>query len=600
MGPLLDRMSALGASVLPGAVAFRVWAPRCQSVDVVVDGRAVEVLAPREGGLFEARLEGVAEGARYKYRLDATRYRPDPVSRFQPEGIHGPSVAIDPSRFVWTDQEFAGHAPGDLVFYEIHVGVFTPAGTFEAIIPHLPRLVDLGVTALEVMPVAEFPGSRNWGYDGVHLFAPQSTYGGPRGLRRLVDACHARGLSVFLDVVYNHLGPEGNYLAEYGPYFTDRYTTPWGLAVNFDGEGSPGVRRHIVENGRAWVSEFHVDGFRVDAVHAIHDASPVHIVTEFARAVREEAARAGRRAHVIAESHDNDRRLVLAPTEGGLGLDALWSDDFHHALHQRLTGETAGYYVDFTGDHHLPRAIAEGFAFQGEASQYWGRRRGTASRDLPADRLVIFVQNHDQVGNRAQGERLGALVPYEALKLAAGLMFVAPAVPLLFMGEEYGDMAPFLFFTSFLDRELSERVRRGRLQELSRFGWKGRIPDPGAPATFVASQLNHALAAAPRHRALREYYRRWLALRRGHPALGARNKNLTRVALDAAVLTVTRATPAGEEIRLIANLGADPCGWSLPDTAWRVLLDSNAVAFGGTGAAAPLTAYQLLLYERLR
>src|SRR5437660_3940646 len=396
MGPSLDRMSALGASLLANGVTFRVWAPRCRSVDVVVDGRAIEALVPREGGLFEVTLEGLAEGARYKYRLDATRYRPDPASRFQPEGVHGPSVVVDPNRFVWTDQEFAGHALGDLVLYELHVGAFTPPGTFEAIVPHLARLVELGVTAVELMPIAEFPGSRNWGYDGVHLWAPQSTYGGPRGLRRLVDACHAAGLSVFLDVVYNHLGPEGNYLAEYGPYGTDRYQTPWGPAVNFDGEGSPGVRRHIVENGRAWVSEFHVDGFRVDAVHAIHDASPVHILTEFALAVRVEAARAGRRAHVIAESHDNDRRLVLPVAEGGLGLDALWSDDFHHALHHRLTDETAGYYVDFTGDHHLPRAIAEGFAFQGEPSRYWGRQRGTASRDLPADRFVIFVQNHDQ------------------------------------------------------------------------------------------------------------------------------------------------------------------------------------------------------------
>src|SRR5256712_3350993 len=268
MGPVLDRMSALGASVLPGAVAFRVWAPRCQSVDVVVDGRAVEVLAPREGGLFEARLEGVAEGARYKYRLDATRYRPDPVSRFQPEGIHGPSVAIDPNRFVWTDQEFAGHAPGDLVFYEIHVGVFTPAGTFEAIIPHLPRLVDLGVTALEVMPVAEFPGSRNWGYDGVHLFAPQSTYGGPRGLRRLVDACHARGLSVFLDVVYNHLVPEGNYLHRYAPAFFRRdRKTPWGDAVNFDGPGCEVPRAFVVHNALYWLEGIHLHGLRLHAVH---------------------------------------------------------------------------------------------------------------------------------------------------------------------------------------------------------------------------------------------------------------------------------------------------------------------------------------------
>jgi maltooligosyltrehalose trehalohydrolase len=593
-------MNVLGASVREQSVTFAVWAPRCRSVDVAIEGRRQESMARGADDVFTATLGDVAPGTRYKYRLDGERYRPDPVSRWQPEGVHGASAVVDPQRFLWTDGDFRGHAPGDLVVYELHVGSFTAAGTFEAIIQHLPALTDLGVTAIQLMPVAEFPGSRNWGYDGVHLYAPQSTYGGPRGLRRLVDACHAVGLSVFLDVVYNHLGPEGNYLAEYGPYVTDRYQTPWGPAVNFDGEGSPGVRRHIVDNGRAWVSEFHIDGFRLDAVHAIHDTSPVHILTEFAQAVREEAARAGRRVHVFAESHDNDRRLVLGTAEDGLGLDAIWSDDFHHALHHRLTGETAGYYGDFTGDHHLPRAIGEGFAFQGEPSRYWGRPRGTPSRDLPAERFVIFVQNHDQVGNRAQGERLGSLVPFGAVKLAAGLLFVAPAVPLLFMGEEYGDTAPFLFFTSFLDRELAERARRGRLQESSRFGWQGTVPDPGTPATFVASRLNHALAAAPRHRALREYYRRWLALRRAHPALGARNKDLARAALDDAVLTVIRATPSGDEIRLIANVGAAPRAWSLPDTAWRLLLDSDAAVFGGTGAATPLAAYQLLLYERLR
>ena len=306
----------LGASLLEDRVAFTVWAPRCRSVDVVVEGRRPEPLTPGAGGLYQATLARVAPGARYHYRLDNARFRPDPASRWQPEGVHGASVVVDPGRFMWTDQDFRGVAPADLVFYELHVGTFTPAGTFEAIIPHLRPLADLGVTALQLMPIAEFPGSRNWGYDGVHLFAPQSTYGGPRGLRRLVDACHTLGLSVFLDVVYNHLGPEGNYLAEYGPYVTDRHGTPWGPAVNFDGEGSPGVRRHVVENGRAWVREFHIDGFRLDAVHAIHDASPVHVLTEFADAARAEAARAGRRVHVIAESHDNDRRLVLPVADG--------------------------------------------------------------------------------------------------------------------------------------------------------------------------------------------------------------------------------------------------------------------------------------------
>jgi maltooligosyltrehalose trehalohydrolase len=601
MGLSLDRMSALGASLLGGAVTFRVWAPHCRSVDVIVDGRAVETLVLRESGLFEAKIEGIAENARYRYRLDSARYRPDPVSRFQPEGIHGPSVILDPSRFVWTDQEFAGHAPGELVLYEIHVGAFTPAGTFEAVIPHLARLVDLGVTAIELMPVAEFPGSRDWGYDGVHLFAPQSTYGGPRGLRRLVDACHAAGLSVFLDVVYNHLGPEGNYLAEYGPYFTDRYTTPWGPAVNFDGPGSEGVRRHVTENGRMWVSEFHIDGFRLDAVHAIHDAGPVHILTEFADAVRGEAARLGRQVHVVAESHDNDRRLVLPTSEGGLGLDAVWSDDFHHALHRKLIGETAGYYADFGGDHHVGRVISQGFSFQGEPSDYWGRPRGTPSADLPGDRFVIFLQNHDQVGNRPHGERIGALLPFDGVKLAAALLFVTPAVPLIFMGEEYGETSRFQFFTSFLDKNLADAVRRGRAAEFTRFAWHGPIPDPNAPNTFVSSRLNHSLAGAPRHRGLREYYRRWLTLRRTHPSLGAGGKDLTRVTQDAAgVLTVIRGAASGDEVKLVANLTPKTQALTLEAPAWRVLLDSDAESFGGTGTAMPLAPYQCLLYEARR
>jgi maltooligosyltrehalose trehalohydrolase len=462
--------------------------------------------------------------------------------------------------------------------------------------------VDLGVTAIELMPIAEFPGSRNWGYDGAHLFAPQSTYGGPRGLRRLVDACHARGLSVFLDVVYNHLGPEGNYLAEYGPYFTERHTTPWGPAVNYDGPGSEGVRRHIVENGSMWVSEFHIDGFRLDAVHAIHDTSPVHILTEFADAVRAEAARVGRRVHVIAESHDNDRRLVLPTSAGGLGLDAVWSDDFHHALHRTLTGETVGYYGDFGDDHHLDRAIAEGFAFQGEPSAFWGRPRGTPSADLSGDRFVICLQNHDQVGNRAHGDRIGTLVPFAAVKLAAGLLFASPAVPLLFMGEEYGETARFPFFTSYLDPRLAEAVRRGRAQELARYAPRGPIADPNAPNTFVASRLNHSLAGAPRHRGLREYYRRWLALRRTHPALGALGKELARVERDASggVLTLTRASAAGDEVKLVANLTPKTQALTAPPPDWRVLIDSDAESFGGSGAATPLAPYQCLLYESRR
>src|SRR5438876_736181 len=415
----------LGATVRDDGVVFRAWAPRCRTLDVVVEGRRPLAMTRQDDGLFEGVVAALPAATRYQYRLDGERYRPDPASRFQPEGVHGPSMVVNPASFPWTDQAFTGHALADLVIYELHVGTFTAAGTFEAIVPHLPNLVELGVTAVELMPVAEFPGSRNWGYDGVHLFAAQSTYGGPRGLRRLVDACHAHGVSVLLDVVYNHLGPEGNYLGEFGPYFTDRYRTPWGGAVNFDGPEAEGVRRHFVENARAWVRECHVDGLRLDAIHAIFDASPTHILTEITTAVREEARALGRPMHIMAESHDNDRRIVLPAAEGGIGLDAVWSDDFHHAVHVRLTGERGGYYADFTEPRQLATALAEGFAFQGEYSEYFGRDRGTPSADLPGERFVICVQNHDQVGNRAQGDRLSTIAPFEAVKLAAALLLVA-------------------------------------------------------------------------------------------------------------------------------------------------------------------------------
>src|SRR5687767_13909026 len=587
----------LGASVREDGIVFRVWAPARRTVEVVVEGRRPLAMTRQSDGSFEVTAPALAAGARYQYRLDGDRHRPDPASRYQPDGVHGPSVAVDPGSFTWTDQGFRGRDLADYVLYELHVGAFTRTGTFEGVIPHLPQLVDLGVTAVELMPVAEFPGSRNWGYDGVHLFAPQSTYGGPRGLRRLVDACHAQGLSVVLDVVYNHLGPEGNYLGDFGPYFTDRYRTPWGGALNFDGPESAGVRRHFIENARAWVREFHVDGLRLDAIHSIFDASSRHVLTELTEAAREEARALDRPLHIMAESHDNDRRVVLPEKDGGLGLDAVWSDDFHHAVHVRLTGERGGYYCDFTDPTRLPRALAEGFAFQGEPSEYFGRKRGTPSRDLPGDRFVICIQNHDQVGNRAQGDRLSTVVSFEAVKLAAALMLAAPAVPLLFMGEEYGETAPFQFFTSFLDRDLAEAVRIGRTAEFERFAWQGTVPDPGDPATFVRSRLSHQLANAPRHRELHQYYRSWLELRRSHPALGARGKERTVADLDAggAVLTLIREAQSGPGIRLVANLTADARPFTAP-SGWRVLLDSEAVRFAGR-AREPLGPHQAVLYE---
>jgi maltooligosyltrehalose trehalohydrolase len=589
-------MESLGASLKTEGTEFRVWAPHCRTVEVVVEGRAPVPLQRASGGLFAAVVRDARAGSRYRHRLDGERDRPDPVSRYQPEGVHGPSVVVDPGDFPWTDGGFRGHDLQTLVVYELHVGTFTEEGTFEAVIPHLAALLDLGVTAIELMPVAEFPGARNWGYDGVHLFAPQSTYGGPRGLRQLVDACHAIGLSVILDVVYNHLGPEGNYLAEFGPYFTDRHPTPWGPGINVDGPDSAGVRCHLIENTRYWVREFHIDGLRLDAIHAITDTSPLHILTELAAAGHEEAMTFGRPLHVIAESHDNDRRIVLPTAAGGLGLDAVWSDDFHHALHTRLTGDRVGYYADYPDGHGLERAIAEGFAYQGEPSVYWGRSRGTPSADLPGERFVVSLQNHDQVGNRARSDRLSTILRPDTVRAAAAILLVIPAIPLLFMGEEYGETAPFPFFASFLDARLAEAVHRGRQAECERLGWTGPVADPGDPATFASARLNRALATKPGHRELYEYYRAWLILRRTHPALGTRHKQATRAEMTDGVLLVTRQAPNGTRVSLAANLTGER---RLPPrmlAGSTVLLDSAERRFGGTGGE-PLAPYQAVLFE---
>ena len=385
-------VKSLGATSLKdGQVRFRVWAPRCQTVEIeiVSPGVARIPLDPAEGGYFTGITKGGA-GLRYFFVLDRERHRPDPASGALPEGVHGPSEVADTAAFSWTDSGWRGLPLQEMVIYELHVGTFTPEGTFDAVIPRLPALRELGVTAIELMPVASFPGVRNWGYDGVGLFAPQWNYGGPAGLMRLVDACHAHGLAVVLDVVYNHLGPEGNYLAEFGPYFTDRYKTPWGTAMNFDGEDSRGVRDFVIGNALYWVQDFHMDGLRLDAVHGIFDASPVHILQELNDAVERLAWRLGRIVPVVAESDLNERRVVDSVGKGGYGLPGQWMDDFHHCVHTLVTGEKAGYYVDFGSLKHLAKAYVDGFVYDGGYSTFRGRPHGTSTRDLPAERFVVF------------------------------------------------------------------------------------------------------------------------------------------------------------------------------------------------------------------
>jgi len=557
---------------------------------VGVPGREPVRMTEAGDGWFEATLGGLAPGARYTYILDGLRERPDPASRALPDGVHGPSEVVGVSAFAWSDGTWRGLALKDMVLYEIHVGTFTPEGTFEAIVPRLERLRELGVTAVELMPVASFPGARNWGYDGVGLFAPQRSYGGPVGLQRLVDACHARGLAVVLDVVYNHLGPEGNYLAEFGPYFTDRYRTPWGQAVNYDGDDSRSVRDFVLANALYWVREYHIDGLRLDAIHGIVDAGPVHILREVNEAVQRLARRLGRHVPIVAESDLNDRRVIDSARRGGYGLAGQWSDDFHHSVHTLLTEERNGYYTDFGSLDQLAKAYTDGFVYDGQPSQFRGRPHGTPSRDLPGERFVVCVQNHDQVGNRAQGERLSSLVDFERLKLAATALLIAPYVPLLFMGEEYGEPAPFLFFTDFEDPALREAVTRGRREEFAAFGWAGTVPDPQDPTSFCRSRLAWDLQDREPHAWLWQYYKALLAMRRRYPALGVGGTRRRAAQVkDAKVLVVLRRDRASATVLAMLNFAPEARSVSLrlPPGQWRRVLDSSDERFGGPGPKTP-------------
>ena len=575
--------------------SFRIWAPRAQRVEVRIVAPDQQIIPLRKGerGYHEVVAESVVPGALYFYRLDGEKERPDPASRFQPEGVHGPSAVVD-LRFSWDDSGWSGLPLVDHIIYELHVGTFTAEGTFAAVIPHLEHLKELGITALELMPIAQFPGSRNWGYDGTYPFAVQNSYGGPVGLKELVNACHQRGLAVVLDVVYNHLGPEGNYSEDFAPYFTDRYRTPWGSAVNFDGPYSDEVRRFFVENALWWVAEFHVDALRVDAVHAILDFSAKPFLQELAEAVHAQAERLNRRIYLIAESDLNDSRLIRAPEVGGFGLDAQWNDDFHHALHALLTGERTGYYGDFGEIWHLVKALREGFVYSGAYSPYRHRRHGNSSRTLPAHRFVVFLQNHDQVGNRLRGDRLNHLVSLEALKLAAGVVLLSPFVPLLFMGEEYGETAPFEYFVSHSDPGLIEAVRGGRREEFAAFRWQGAPSDPQDESTFLRAKVNHELRRQGEHQALLEFYREVIRLRKEVPALNRLSlEHLEVEGLERERVVVLRRWSDSEEAGAIFHFGGAGVvvNLPLPRGRWQKLLDSAASRWHGPGSAGPETLH---------
>lgn len=561
----------IGAIVDGERTLFRVWAPKPRAIELeIVAPRAQRVaMKPTGGGWLEASVDGVGAGARYWYVLDGERRRPDPASRALPDGVHGPSEVVDPRAYKWRHPR-RPRQMRDLIIYELHLGTFTRAGTCDAAAAELDRLVDLGVSAVEILPVASFSGARNWGYDGVGWYAPQRSYGGPDGLRRLVDACHARGLSFILDVVYNHFGPEGSYVGELGPYFTSKYHTPWGDAIDY--EGAPAVRQFVLDNARMWFDEYRVDGLRLDAVHAIFDASKRHIVAELAALAHNEDR------FVIAESDLGDVK-VITPLPAGWGCDAQWSDDFHHALHAVVTGEKGGYYQDFGAVAQLATAVCEGFVYQGQPSPYRGRPHGTPSRELPGDRFVVCAQNHDQIGNRAVGERIGHLRPGCEHAVAATVL-LAPAVPLLFMGEEHGDPAPFQYFTDHQDAALAQAVRDGRRREFS--SWtESDVPDPQAAETHARSTIDLTLPErGGRHAELRRWYRALITLRREHPELVDKSRCTTITDERVGALAMIHAG----RIAVAVSLRGQAARLRLPRAGWRLALDAGA--FGGpTGAA---------------
>lgn len=571
--------------------AFRVWAPFASEVEVHVVSpfdRLINLERGREG-YYSGIAENLPVGALYRYSLDGRNERPDPASRSQPRGVHGPSQLVDPT-FPWDDDGWQGLPLQDYILYEIHVGTFTREGTFDAVIPCLTTLRELGITALELMPVAQFPGGRNWGYDAVYPYAVQNSYGGPEGLRRLINACHLQGIAVVLDVVYNHLGPEGNYLAEYGPYFTDRYRTPWGPAINFDGPESDHVRRFFLENAIFWVTEFHVDALRLDAVHGIFDFSAVHFLEELAQVVHDQAEDLSRSIYLIAESDLNDSRLVRPRALGGFQLDAQWNDDFHHALHCVLTEERSGYYEDFGTLNQLATAYSQGFVYTGQYSRYRRRRHGNSSADIPPGRLVVFSQNHDQVGNRCGSDRLSRLAPWEALKVAAAATMLSPYIPLLFMGEEYGETNPFPYFVSHSDPGLIEAVRRGRREEFASFKWYGELPDPQAESTFLSAKLRHDLRGQVPNAALFGFYKELIALRKGTLALAELSRQSMEVEIqeEQRVLILRRRSRLEQVVavfhfRDVAAL----VDLFVPAGRLRKRLDSSELRWNGPGSSIP-------------
>ncbi len=573
-----------------GATLFRVWAPFASQVLVDLnkpDGTRLVPLHVSGDGYYERMLDNVGDGDLYRFVVDGHEL-PDPASRSQPEGVHGPSRVTDHSQFHWTDGQWRGVPLTEYVIYELHVGTFTREGTFGAIAHSLDYFKELGINAIEIMPVNQFPGDRNWGYDGTFPFAPQNTYGGPAGLKSLVDACHNNGLAIVLDVVYNHLGPEGNYLNRFGPYFTERYKTPWGNAVNFDGPFSDEVRHFFIQNALDWLEHYHIDALRLDAIHGIYDFSARTFLEELVGAVKTKYT-GGPGPYLIAECDLNDIHVITPQEWGGKGFHAQWNDDFHHALHCLLTDEKAGYYEDFGTVEDMAKTLGGGYVFSGQFSRYRRRKHGSPSQHRPCHQFVVFSQNHDQIGNRALGERLASLVPHDRLRLAALMVLMAPSIPLLFMGEEYGETAPFLYFVSHGDEELAKAVTVGRSEEFASFHGQFTVPDPQLVDTFQRSKINRELRFDQPHASLFAFYRHLLKLRRSlRPWELKDNWPYVESWEDKRSLCVVMPLSTGE-LACLCNLGKKKTLVTpeLPDGSWVSVSDTFSPQWGGPGKIAP-------------
>ncbi|MGF1478737.1 MAG: malto-oligosyltrehalose trehalohydrolase [Cyanophyceae cyanobacterium] len=573
-----------------GVCEFTLWAPSVKEVAVQVvspDKRAIP-MRQEEQGYWKVKAE-VEPRTQYFYKLDGETDRPDPASHYQPRGVHEASEVVDHSAMKWHDAQWTGIPLEEMIIYELHVGTFTPEGTFEAIIPRLGDLKLLGVNAIEIMPISQFPGDRNWGYDGVYPFASQSSYGGPYGLKKLIDAAHQAGVAVILDVVYNHFGPEGNYTSQFGPYFTDTYHTPWGSAINFDNAYSYGVRNFVVQNVLHWFENYHFDALRLDAIHAIYDLGAKHILREVAENVAALSETVGRTFYLIAESDLDDVRVIRPIELGGYGMDAQWSDGFHHSLHTLLTQENIGYYKDYVKAEQLAKAYTN-FVYTWDYSPFRQRYHGSDASDRPGQQFVVCAQNHDQVGNRMLGERLTHLTSFEALKLAAGALLLSPYVPMLFMGEEYGESAPFLYFVSHTDPDLVEAVRQGRKREFADFHLEGEYDDPQSPNTFEKSKLHWEQRQEGNHQVLWQLYQHLIHLRRTVGALKHLDKEKTAAwAIEDKKLVFLHRWSEDSQIYCIMNFSKQDIEFTaeLPDGSFSKILDSSDSKWLGSDSTLP-------------